>query len=255
MKFITLLTTLLVTSAFAKGRITEDRVLTEPTQFGEVLIAPGTIRVFKDNGDLAQGLLAKEQNLHGIVFKSGTKVTIPDYPLSMNRHEMILESDAEMTVNNMPFGTWMSFTENPQTDLTEVMTNLVKPAHLLGVDLAPVGYFRYQCIYNDCARVSRLVDFTLAQDLLFQGIPVPAGSRIDTSRFNVELRLSRDVEAQGLSLKGNNEASVYLNQFGRVIQFNAGRTFTYRGIEIPAGYFVRLDHDGKVLQVGNQTFP
>lgn len=256
LKVLTIAATLLATSAFAKGRPTIEKVITEPTAFGEVLIAPGTIRVFRDNGDLAHGLLHVEQNIHGIVFKSGTKVSIPDYPLSMERQEMILEADQNMTVNGMPLGTWIAFTEHPQTDSTEAMTNFVGQARVLGVEIAPQAYVRYECNYTDCSRVARLSDFTVATDFMYHGINLPAGTRIDTTLSSIGLTLSRDVETQGLFLKGGERLyTVYLNQFGRVIQFNAARTFTYRGIEIPAEHFVRLDHDGKVLQIGNTTFP
>lgn len=256
LKVLTIAATLLATSAFAKGRVQIEKVITEPTTFGELVIAPGTIRVFQDNGDLAHGSLHHEQNIHGIVFKTGTRVSIPDYPLSFAHQGMILEGDDNLTVNGIPFGTWIEFTEHPQSDSTEVMTNLVANAHLLGVDVAPQAYLRYECSYTDCSSIARLTDFTLAKDFVFQGISVPAGSRINTSLSSIGLTLSRDVEAQGLFLKGADQfATVYINQFGRVIQFNASRTFMYRGIEIPSGHFVRLDHDGKILQVGNVTFP
>lgn len=256
MKVLTIAATLLATSAFAKGRVKIDKVITEPTEFGELVIAPGTIQVFRDNGDFAHGFLNGEQNLYGIVFKAGTEVTVPDYPQSMEISERIFESKDNFTVNGMPFGTWIQVRDMSQSQSAQVMTNLVSTARILGVDIAAQGYFRYNCAYTDCSHISTLVDFTLASDLTFHGIQVPAGSRVDLSLMSTGLTLSRDVETQGLFLKGGDrQLTVYINQFGRVIQFNAARTFTYRGVTIPEGHFVRLDHDGKVLQVGNTTFP
>jgi len=241
--------------AFAKGRPSKEIVLDKPTQYGDYLIAAGTISVFSDEqGGFHSGTLSGKQQIFGVVFSDGTKITVSDEPSEGSIPvETIFESNTNLSVAGMKLGTWMSFLPDlaPGGEVVSVMTNLMQPAEIDGLQVAQHYYLRYVCSYTDCSTVEHLSDFVLAGNATLFGLDLPAGSRVEVRNVKT-INAPYDLRIQGILVKGGKDAAgnayeFSLDAFDRLLTFISAENTTIKGVPVQANTLVRLDPSGRPL--------
>lgn len=261
---------LLSGSAFAKGRPQRDVVLESPTHFstdfGDFLIAPGPISVFTDQaGGLARGSLFGPKTLYNVSFPAGTRIGFSDFRRDSGQggdvyFDFNSADGSNLRVAGLEIGAWIMFSKNG--DLVSVETNLMQPARVFDLPLAPQPYFEYQCRGTDCQDIDRLLSYTLGDVGSVLGVQLPAGTVVDTIGLSgfTEIQPPADRRVQGILVRGGkdsmgNRNTFYVDASGRLRVFNAAEPTTLRGIVIPKNAYVSIREDGSIAQVGNIQFP